>query len=658
VADIRDFGAVGDTTEGKPPGTPCAGALQAAVRALDRNRGGDIYLPYAPAGGYYFEQPVLIDRPVYIHGAGRSHFQPATRIYAAAGVTPFIFLGPSDPDPKTGSTAGSTGFIIETLNISSLQKNPSHQPASFSIANPDQVTVQALGDFTVNQVVRVGGAGERQYYNRTKVNTHKDSNVIDGAMSDVYGPGIPGLQEGMWIRVLEAHPYPVKVAKANQAVGSYTLVNGDGSAANASATHIGAAVQYCDDLYGRIRRIDPVNKVFHLDTYADANNTIGNGDHLTTEVTHASCGIYARAYGCIRAVFAGHSLQDEQHQFMYDLEGCGVLLFGDHGRTPVCNVNGWRCEHILTYGCQHGLKVLGIDANAGTNAESNHLAARSWAIIDYSFLGNVHINPQMQGGTGIITRDNPNSRTIIIGPYNEGGTVSNFGLGTDWHGGTIVTDPGGWGAGMGRWNRLYVGDTDGAAFECLTTMEPARATDTAGGATTPRFLNFQMTGGAPGGLTLRKIESQDVEVTSIAVNSAKILTGGTGYQVNDVLVVVGGIGTPAKFRVTKVDPDPKSGSPVTEIVLTQAGSYTQETPSSPNLVDNETTMSAAGASLVLGFGGFSKGFQFEHGFRVHPIIIVDDVAHLAGDWANGAAQGDLVLGQGFWLWGEHGPEAP
>jgi hypothetical protein len=403
------------------------------------------------------------------------------------------------------------------------------------------VTVAAVGDFAVNQVVRVGGVGERQYYYRTKVNTHAGTNTIDGALSDVYGTGIPGLQAGMWIIVPGAHKHPVKVSAPN-GPGSYLVVNGDGTPAIAERALTGVGVQYCDDFYGRI--MSTVGDVVVLDTYA--SNTLPfpdpnsrppvDRDHPNTEVSHASCGIYARVFGAIRDVFAGHILP------AFDMEGCGVLLFGDHGSTPPSNLNGWRCEHLFTYGCQHGLKILGTDANAGTNAQSVHLGARSWTIIDYSFLGNVHINPQVaQGGTGFITRDNPNSRTVIIGPYNEGGTPSNFGVGTDWHGGTIARDPGGVGVGAGTWNKLYVGGIDGTVFQCQTQMQPSGATNATGGITGfPNFLNFQMAGGSGGGVSLRRLESSEIGVTG---GFAFIHEAGSRIHPIVIVDVVGGWST-------------------------------------------------------------------------------------------------------------------
>jgi len=526
ILDICDFGAVGDTHERDPnPGTPCAAALQAAVRTFpprspDKNEwaGGEIYLPPAP------------------------------------GVTPLIFVGPQE----TGGNDGATGFIIEKLNISSLGRNTNRQDARFDLATPDRVTVAAVGDFAVNQVVRVGGAGERQYYYRTKVNTHQGTNIVDGAISDVYGAGIPGLQAGMWIMVPDAHEHPVKVSV------SYSVVNGDGTPAIAKESFIGTGVQYCDDFYGRIMSI--AGNVLVLDTYA-SGNVLRNGDHPNTEVNHASCGIYARVFGTIREVFAGH------YDSRFDMEGCGVLLYGDHGSTPKSFVNGWRCEHLMTYGCQHGLKILGVDANAGTNAQSLHLGARSWTIIDYSFLGNVHINPQMQGETGIITQDNPPSRTIIVGAYNEIGTPSNFGVGTDWHGGTIAIDPGGVGAGSGTWNKLYVGRIDlPTVFQCQTMMQPAGATNTTGGITGyPNFLNFQMAGGSAGGLSLRKLDN----VNSIALK-ATVADGGSGYIIGDILTVQGGTdtGTKARFKVTSVE-----AGAVTSVKLVEPGSYTVLPPS-------------------------------------------------------------------------------
>ena len=59
--------------------------------------------------------------------------------------------------------------------------------------------------------------------------------------------------------------------------------------------------------------------VLVLDT--TASDTLGSASHSKTEVTHASCGIYSRVRGTIRDVFVG------------DMEGCGVLLYGNHGST-------------------------------------------------------------------------------------------------------------------------------------------------------------------------------------------------------------------------------------------------------------------------------------------------------------------------------------
>ena len=268
--------------------------------------------------------------------------------------------------------------------------------------------------FELGQIIRVGGIGEaRTYLQRCA--------CFDDGREYAYGrvghirQHPAGIIVGAWIMVPGAHSQPVMVSAFNPGTGVYTVVNGDGTAANASASVTGG-VYYCDDTYGRITGI--FGTTLTLDT--TSTDVLPNAsDHTNTLAYHAGCGVAMRNSGTIRNVFCGDAVNPTTN----DLEGFGVWVYGSHGSIPGSSANGWTVDRLFTYGCQHGLKVQGVDGNAGMNTAANHLSSRSWSIIDFSFLGNVHAAPEMSGGSGMISRDGVGEAAVtIIGLYNEGGT--------------------------------------------------------------------------------------------------------------------------------------------------------------------------------------------------------------------------------------------
>ena len=89
---------------------------------------------------------------------------------------------------------------------------------------------------------------------------------------------------------------------------------------------------------------------------------------------------------------------------------------------------------------------------------------------------------------------------------------------------------------------------------------------------------------------------------SQTVLSQTIATAGTGYSVNDVVTVVGGVygNSPATFTVTTIG----TGGTVTGLTLTSPGAYTS-TPSNPVSVTDSG--SGTGLTLNLTFGTGSGG---------------------------------------------------
>ena len=85
------------------------------------------------------------------------------------------------------------------------------------------------------------------------------------------------------------------------------------------------------------------------------------------------------------------------------------------------------------------------------------------------------------------------------------------------------------------------------------------------------------------------------------VLSATIATGGTGYNVNDTITVVGGVygSTPATYTVSSV-----TSGVVTGLTATNAGNYTSN-PSSP--VSTSSTSAGTGLTLTLTFGTGTGG---------------------------------------------------
>ena len=81
------------------------------------------------------------------------------------------------------------------------------------------------------------------------------------------------------------------------------------------------------------------------------------------------------------------------------------------------------------------------------------------------------------------------------------------------------------------------------------------------------------------------------KITAVGISS-----GGTGYAVNDVLMVAGGTGTSATLTVTSV-----SSGVITALSITTAGAYTSN-PSTPNTPTGGT---GSGASITLTFGALT-----------------------------------------------------
>jgi subtilisin-like proprotein convertase family protein len=85
-------------------------------------------------------------------------------------------------------------------------------------------------------------------------------------------------------------------------------------------------------------------------------------------------------------------------------------------------------------------------------------------------------------------------------------------------------------------------------------------------------------------------------IKDTSLSSATAVAGGSGYNVGDLLTVVGGTGAAAQLQVTTV-----SGGAITGVELVDPGSYTAN-PTSPAGVTDVTTPSANGATVNLAFG--------------------------------------------------------
>lgn len=492
AVDVRWFGVKTTGTTFGSPGTDSSTAFQNAIRstALDTiGRGVELIVP---PGDIYFANPVYIDRRVTIRGAGTGVFDSSTRIHAAAGVTAFIIVAGNDsavPNPNDGGY----GSIIEGIQFLMIAKNTNTTTCNFDKDDVNnQITVANASDFSVGQLIRVGGAGGSCFLQRAHATTTSGSNIITNTYSEVYGVGLPGVLVGMWIKPVN-FPQPVMVAEiidtgSPPTARAYRLVNGAGAAVNATGNGTGVAVEYCDDMYARI--IAKNGNVLTLDVHFNDMDT--NYDNPSTLVYHASCGVYARATCKIRDCMVGNGVDT------YELEGCGVFLYG---ANPDSNVNNWRVDGLFGYNNRHTLKVKGKDSNAGRACDVHSNVTKSWAIVDVSFLGNKYDAPHAIGGAGNYISDTAFNFSVVINPYDEGGTASNVGNNAIVIGGQIAADVGGrtWtSAGL---SRITIGGTDGDKFTHIVQSAPMgdRTSSNQAGpnfATKyPYFFNYGFNGG-------------------------------------------------------------------------------------------------------------------------------------------------------------------
>ncbi|HKI38793.1 MAG TPA: proprotein convertase P-domain-containing protein, partial [Gemmataceae bacterium] len=133
-------------------------------------------------------------------------------------------------------------------------------------------------------------------------------------------------------------------------------------------------------------------------------------------------------------------------------------------------------------------------------------------------------------------------------------------------------------------------------------------------------------------------DSQGNYIEDTSLDRATVVTGGSGYNVGDLLTVKGGTGTAAEFQVTTVN-----GGAITGVELVDPGSYTVNPPSTTGVTD-VTTPSAANATLTLFFGN-KVDTSLDAGVDLLRGVVINGGTLLQAPYASGLINTPLPAGQ-------------
>lgn len=420
------------------------------------DRGGRIRLG---PGGFYFSGWPVWNKPVIVEGCGKADASGrGTIIWGADGVTPLII--------SSESSGSANGSAVRDLNIRKVANTAISYAATYAVASQSRVTsAAAVAALAVGRLIRIGGIGFRCPRPNVTASVSVGTNAVTYTHPTM---GVDcGMLVGMWITIAGAYTQSVKIA-TNDGAGNLTVVNGDGTAANAAATVSSAQVTHVADAIARIVGFDGDDVIF------DASNQVpSDADHTNTEITDGSCGIYARTVCSIENVSFGE-LGQPAHSF----NGAGVYIYGNNDAdAPWSNhANGVQLKNIDAYNCKCTVRVQGQDANAGL-FEYVHGAPGSvtgWQFEEYSQHGNGWVKPQAQGGASFIDSWLSGAPIFVFDVYNEGGTACSFSPKTFWSG-NAPDMCGGHKIAGGRFSDVITDDVGGGGANaplCSLTIEP------------------------------------------------------------------------------------------------------------------------------------------------------------------------------------------
>jgi hypothetical protein len=471
--NVLDFGAIPDCDlDGN--GTPCADAIQAAIRALAAFGAGTVYFPagYTQTGangdkafGYRIEKTIEVDRAVACVGASGQPEYGLSAAYIDAGVTGFRVHS------FASGGGGGADTIFRNLKFFATGRNEATKTCSCTTGRATITNVETPNDFVNGQLALIRSGGHEAPFNPTVTAACTQNSPTVTITDGAEGNPPCGIRVGDFIKIATAFPNPTRVVAIN---GSTTKVSGATltMASNAAAQLVAGAVTYYLPRIGMIVSGGGTSTIT-LDGSDNADTTLA-----ATTIEHADAAIHLLARAHIFDCAFGDNFNARGFQ------GYDIVINASHAYSPASNANSWTLFNTHHYGSpvsdppllgsRGALYLCGSDANAGVAHGMRIANVREWGIVVASNLTNTFIACEVAAAP-IVEHSAPSSHTWI-GLYREGGTPVHFGPGTTNVGGATPLQPGGFSWAGGIFNHAQIGQCWGASAFSSHRMvfEPAQ----------------------------------------------------------------------------------------------------------------------------------------------------------------------------------------
>lgn len=381
IWNIMDYGGIPNDSSG-PAKIANRLAIIAAMQDMDSvtnvfNLDATVgYTLYAPAGNWYFDDTVRVNRGIHLLGAG-----PARN---STGPTTFIV-----PTNKAGIEIVSAE-ILQNVYSATRASNVTTLQLGYAIASASRTG--GVVTLTINSAlapITYWGAGIEVYVRSTNINfvsgvyTLTSPFTNGGTSTLTYTDGGANIGATANIGAVLIQP-PNAVAGHNYYVGQEVDLNSSSGSFSSGFKIVTAATEYSLSYADPGVDVGPVASIGYT-----TQGEFGGGQHAVIEnlvVKPASTGTDMSAHGLRMRTTA-----DIRNCWFLNFSGNGIDI---EGSVPWYNMNAWRVSYCTaTNNSGHGMFITGGDVNAGHSDNFSASLNQGYGIYDGSFLGNAHYTP-------------------------------------------------------------------------------------------------------------------------------------------------------------------------------------------------------------------------------------------------------------------------